>query len=233
MLTCGIDENGEIRDPVKHPEQFKQSAIGLIPKEWMVESLKDIFQIQTGATPLHEKHSEYFSGGSIPWVKTMDLNEGEIYETDEKITTKALRECSVKLLPKETILIAMYGGWEQIGRTGLLKKESTTKQTLSNLVSLRENIDCYFFLYQIQYLRYRWKIVAVSTRKDPNITKNDVENFLVAIPNENEQRLITQVIQSKNTKISQEEAYIEKLRLQKKGLMHDLLTGKVRVNHLL
>jgi hypothetical protein len=63
----------------------------------------------------------------------------------------------------------------------------------------------------------------------PHLSKSEILEPLVAVPPVEEQRCIATLIDTYDTRISTEEAYLEKLKLQKKGLMHDLLTGQVRV----
>ena len=89
--------------------------------EWEVKKLGDIFKITSGTTPLRA-NAAYFENGQNSWIKTTDLNNGRIIETSESVTDLALKETSLKILPKGTVLVAMYGGFNQIWRTGLLTK---------------------------------------------------------------------------------------------------------------
>ncbi|MEH2279763.1 MAG: restriction endonuclease subunit S [Nostoc sp.] len=204
--------------------EFKDSALGMIPKDWDVVKLSSVFQIKTGATPLRAKHQLYFVDGIIPWVKTMDLNEGGITYTDEYITERALKECSVQILPPKTLLIAMYGGWEQIGRTGILKIQATTNQAISSLIPISSCVESEFIIFALQFGRNRWKQVAVSTRKDPNITSNDVANFVIQLPPIPEQQQIAKILDTVDKAIAQTETLIAKYKRVKTGLMQDLLT---------
>jgi type I restriction enzyme S subunit len=231
LLTRGIDENGQLRDRTTH--KFKRSPLGMIPVEWDVVKLSSIFQIKTGATPLRAKHELYFVGGIIPWVKTMDLNEGRITYTDEYITERALKECSVQILPPKTLLIAMYGGWEQIGRTGILKMQATTNQAISSLIPISSFVESEFIIFALQLGRNRWKELAVSTRKDPNITGNDVANFIIQLPPILEQEKIAKILDKQEQLISSEQIQLTKLQKIKTGLMQDLLSGKISVKPLL
>lgn len=223
-----------MREVLIKTEEFKDSPLGNIPKDWDVVTLGLLFQIQTGATPLRTKHQSYFAGGTIPWIKTMDLNEGWILDSDEKITEVALKECSVQMLPPKTVLIAMYGGWEQIGRTGILKYPATTNQAISSLVKISSLVESEFVIRALQHGRIRWKAFAASTRKDPNITKDDVVNFLIPLPSLPEQRHIAEILDTVDEAIAHTSSLITKLKQTKAGLLQDLLTrgldedGKLR-----
>ncbi|MFC3150272.1 restriction endonuclease subunit S [Litoribrevibacter euphylliae] len=236
LLTRGVDENGELRPSYEDaPELYKPSELGLIPKEWNAKSLEEISTIKSGSTPLRAKAEIYFcSEGGFPWVKTMDLNEDVLVRTDEQITQKALDKTSCTLYPKESVLVAMYGGWEQIGRVAMLAKEAATNQAISVLIFKSDDIFPEFVLRSLQFNRHHWKKVAASTRKDPNITKSDVEKFKIAVPDEtNEQQHIVKAYREMIDKINAEAMTLDKLLSKKSGLMDDLLTGKVRVTELL
>lgn len=199
----------------------------MINNKMRIKKIKDFATVVTGATPLRS-NNEYFNNGTIPWVKTTDLNNGKINKTDEKITSLALKETSVKILPKDTVLVAMYGGFNQIGRTGILVEEATTNQALS-AITVDKNII--LPMYLLNYLNFRvvdWKAYAASSRKDPNITKKDVENFKVLIPPVREQEKIVEILSTWDSVIEKQEQLIEKKKEFKRGLMQRLLSGEVR-----
>jgi type I restriction enzyme M protein len=165
-----------------------------IDPEWEVVELGEVFETKSGTTPRRER-LKYFENGTIPWVKTLDLNNSSIYSTEEKITELALKETHLSILPKGTVLIAMYGGFNQIGRTGVLEIESTHNQAMTALLPNRK-INPYFLNYILVSSRPYWKSVANSTRKDPNITKSDVLGFRLPLPSlAIQQRIVTQIEQ--------------------------------------
>ena len=203
--------------------EFRKTELGEIPTDWNVVPIKDVCEIFSGATPSRSQFGKYYEDATIPWVKTMDLNEDWIEETDEKITEKALTETNCRLLPKSTILLAMYGGWEQIGRTSILGIESATNQAISSLVP-SELLNPEYLLYYLQAGRSRWKRIAASSRKDPNITKEDVKTFLITLPNkEHEQKQIVKIISLSNKQIRKLETHINGLKKLKIQIINSLL----------
>lgn len=236
LLTRGVDKNGELRPTYEQaPDLYKPSELGWIPTDWVVKTLKEISTVRSGSTPLRARAEHYYcSEGGYPWVKTMDLNENSIVTTDERITSKALQETSCSLFPENSVLIAMYGGWEQIGRAALIKEPSATNQAISALIFDDSNLQPEFVLRAIQFNRFRWKRVAASTRKDPNITKSDVEAFSIALPLDSfEQKEIVNIYHEIFTKIKEEQSHLMKLKSSKSGLMDDLLTRKKRISDLI
>ena len=153
---------------------------------WKVSKLGELFEIYSGNTPSRSDRNNY-DNGTIPWIKTTDLNNSLIYVNEEKITDHGAKK--LKTLPKNTILIAMYGGFNQIGRTGLLTYPATINQALASLLTVKE-INSYFLLNYLNLRKDSWRNVAASSRKDPNITKNDVEKFKISFPSLEEQSAI-------------------------------------------
>jgi len=207
-------------------EGYKQTKVGVIPFDWDVVKIKDISTIKSGATPLRSNEL-YFNNGQINWVKTRDLNNNYIIDTEEQITEKALVETSVKLLPIDSILIAMYGGFGQIGRTGLLKIMACSNQALSSL-ELDKDISPRFILEYLNFRRFYWKRYAASSRKDPNITKRDIEVFPIGLPPLKEQEKIAKILTAWDSAISKQVELIKVRQENKKGLMQNLLSGDIR-----
>jgi type I restriction enzyme S subunit len=200
-----------------------------LPPNWTAKTLEEVVQISSGTTPLRTKQSLYFDGGTIPWVKTGDLNNGVIRATEECITEVAKRECSsCTLYPVDTVLVAMYGGFRQIGRTGRLAVPAAINQALSALQV--KNGDLWPAYLQI-WLNGRvglWKRLAASSRKDPNITGSDVAAFPIVLPPVSEQKEIAAVLSSWDLAIELAEKLIAATHQRKAALMQQLLTGRVR-----
>jgi type I restriction enzyme S subunit len=114
----------------------------------------------------------YFRDGSIAWVKTMDLNDCEITLTSEQVTELALKETSLRVYPVGTVLVAMYGGFQQIGRTGLLRIPATVNQAISAIQPDSAKLLSEYLLANLNHRVDYWKRVASSSRKDPNINSH-------------------------------------------------------------
>ena len=185
--------------------------------EWTEKMLEDIASISSGMTPLRS-NPEFYESGTIPWVKTADLNNSFIDETEEYITPKA----RATINPAGSVLVAMYGGFNQIGRTGCLRIAAATNQALS---VLRVNHDKVLPVYLLAWLNAKvddWKRIASSSRKDPNITGTDVAQFPIQIPSMAEQQRITDCLSSLDTQITAESEKLDALKTHKKGLMQQL-----------
>ncbi len=208
---------------------YKKTKLGQIPEEWKVSKLSDLsITISSGSTPLRSV-KDFYDKGNINWLKTTDLNNGQIYQTEEKVTELALEKTGLKIFPKNTVLVAMYGGFNQIGRTGILKIESAINQAISAIQVDYQKIDAEYLIDWLNYGRLYWKRYAASSRKDPNITKQDVRDFLVAYGKIPEQRAIAACLGTWDRAIETTQRLIEQKQLRKKWLMQNLLTGKKRL----
>ncbi|MFA0889103.1 MAG: N-6 DNA methylase [Synergistales bacterium] len=159
-----------------------------IDPSWPMEPIGNLFLTKSGTTPARN-NDLFFKDGDIPWVKTLDLNDGPILKTQERITPLALKETNLFILPKGTVLIAMYGGFNQIGRTGVLEIEATHNQAMTALLP-NPKIDPYFLINILNNSKEHWKRIANSTRKDPNITKKDILSLKIPTPSIKDQHAL-------------------------------------------
>ncbi|MEB7838251.1 restriction endonuclease subunit S [Staphylococcus xylosus] len=194
---------------------------------WKEEKIKTLFKVVSGTTPLRSK-KEYFDKAEVPWVKTTDLNNNVLRITDEKISNIAVKEVNMRILPENTLLIAMYGGFNQIGRTGIISFKSTINQAISALLDIEGKSDVNYLQAYFNYNVQKWKRLAASSRKDPNITKKDVENFKITIPTLKEQKRMGEFFSKLDRQIELEEQKLEKLEEQKKGYMQKVFSQELR-----
>ena len=159
-----------------------------LPKGWAWTTLGEIGNWQSGATPSRLRKDYY--GGNIPWLKTGDLNDGYISDIPEYITETALKETSVKLNPKDSVLIAMYGA--TIGKVGILSFPATTNQACC---------ACTDYLVKKMYLFYfllanRENFIAMGGGgAQPNISKEKIVSTLIPLPPMQEQIRIVEGIE--------------------------------------
>ena len=159
-----------------------------MPSSWVWTTLGKIGNWQSGATPSRLRKDYY--GGNIPWLKTGDLNDGYISDIPEYITETALKETSVKLNPKDSVLIAMYGA--TIGKVGILSFPATTNQACC---------ACTDYLVKKMYLFYfllanREKFIAMGGGgAQPNISKEKIVSTLIPLPPKQEQSRIVEGIE--------------------------------------
>jgi type I restriction enzyme S subunit len=214
LLTKGIGHS-----------RFKNTEIGRIPEEWEVFRIKDVSDTTSGGTP-SRTHKEYYKNGTILWVKTGELGKKYIFDSEEKITEEAVLKSSAKLIPINSVLIAMYGA--TIGKTSISKKELTTNQACCAIIC-KEGVLNYEFLYYILNFNKNSLIKLGAGGAQPNINQIIIKEYKIPVPSLQEQQKISSILSSVDDQISQYESKKEKLQELKKGLMQKLLTGKIRV----
>ncbi|MDE6848994.1 MAG: restriction endonuclease subunit S, partial [Ruminococcus sp.] len=109
-------------------------------------SVDTFTNVTSGGTP-ERKNNDYWDNGLIPWIKTTELHNNVICEAEESITEKGLNESSAKLVPKGTILIAMYGQGKTRGMTALLDIESSTNQACACILPCDKLNTIYLWQY--------------------------------------------------------------------------------------
>ena len=153
-----------------------------IPHNWSWCRLGNIGDWAAGSTP-SRSYPEYYNG-TIPWLKTGDLNDGYITNIPESISEEALKNTSVRLNPSGSVLIAMYGA--TIGKLGILTFPATTNQACcacSPLDGINNHYLFYYLLSQKDNFVYR----SVGGAQ-PNISKEKIVTTLMPVPPYEEQR---------------------------------------------
>ena len=160
-----------------------------MPEGWCWRYLSDIGTWQSGATP--SRGVKAYFGGSIPWLKTGDLNDDYVKDIPERITDKALKETSVKLNPEGSVLIAMYGA--TIGKVGILTFPATTNQACcacSELCGVDNRFLFYFLIsHKEEFIR------QAGGGAQPNISKEVIVNTPIPVPPAEEQKRIVSEIE--------------------------------------
>ena len=103
--------------------------------------------MSNGATP-SRKNAAFWDDGNIPWVKTGEVNNGLILKTEEHVTRLALEKTSIKLLPVDTVIMALYGSGTA-GRLGILQIEATTNQACTAMVC-KSSIEAFYLFVTLQ-----------------------------------------------------------------------------------
>ena len=159
-----------------------------IPQGWEWCRMGSIGDWGAGATPA--KGNPDYYGGSILWLRTGELNNGIVYDSEIKVTKKALQECSLRMNRIGDVLIAMYGA--TIGKVAIVGKELTTNQACCACTPFGiYNYFLFFFLMgsQIDFIK------KGEGGAQPNISREKLVSHLMPIPPLTEQYRIVEKIQ--------------------------------------
>ena len=141
--------------------------------------VKELTHVISGGTPSRDV-LEYWRDGTIPWVKTTELQNKIITEVDEHITSKGLAASSAKIVPPNTTLIAMYGQGKTRGMTGYLGISASTNQACACILPSPEINSVYIWKYfELSYDKLR---NMAKGGNQPNLNGNMIKNFSVLVP---------------------------------------------------
>ena len=159
-----------------------------IPKNWCWVRMGTIGDWGAGATP-NRGASDYYNG-NILWLKTGELNNSIVSDSIEKITEKALKECSLRVNKIGDILIAMYGA--TIGKLAIVGKELTTNQACCGCTPYAGIYNRYLF-YFLMASKDDF-IKKGEGGAQPNISRDKLIKHLIPIPPNEEQKRIVDIL---------------------------------------
>lgn len=199
-----------------------------IPSGWEWCRMRSIGDWGAGATPAKGNSSYY--GGDILWLRTGELNNGIVFDTDIKITEKALKECSLRLNKIGDVLIAMYGA--TIGKVAIAGSEMTTNQACCACTPI--GIFNYFLFYFLMGSQSDF-IKKGEGGAQPNISREKLIAHLMPIPPISEQFRIVERIKEllllaekySDSQISLNKLNVELLGRLKKSILQEAIQGKL------
>lgn len=151
-----------------------------IPAGWEACSIKDFCsEMKSGATPSRAENS-YWNKKDIPWIKTGELRNSVLIDAEEYISLEGLKNSSAKLLPKNTVLVAMYGQGNTKGQVGYLKIEASTNQACCSMICKNEE-QASFLYYHLRVNQEEIVSVAIGGAQ-PNLSKEIIENVPILKP---------------------------------------------------
>lgn len=166
-----------------------------------IKTIQELCKVGSGGTP-NRSQSEYYQG-SIPWVKTGEVVNDVILDTEEHISEQAIANSSAKLYPAGSLIIAMYGQGLTRGRTAKLGVNATTNQACAVLSEIKsdEVLTDYLWVYLInEYDRLR---TLASGNNQPNLNGDMIKNYPVVIPDlETQTQIVTYIQTQKQTQKS-------------------------------
>ena len=166
---------------------FMEKLLDGVEVEW--KTLDEIaLKISSGGTP-RTGVSEYYNG-NIPWLRTQEVDFGEIWDTEIKITDVGLKNSSAKLIPANCVIIAMYGA--TVGKVGINKIPLSTNQACAN-IQLDEKIADYRYVFHYISSKYE-HIKSLGTGSQTNINAQIIKNYLIPIPSLAEQERIVSIL---------------------------------------
>lgn len=192
MREKGKQPNGDHwKQKYQEPETTVASGLPELPAGWSWTTLSHLGEWTSGGTPSRSRPD--FFGGDIPWVKTGELADGPVIRTEETLTSAGVEGSSAKVLPRGTLLIAMYGA--TIGRLGILQMPAATNQACAALLpDPFTSVDRDYVFYYLLARRRELRALGQGGAQ-PNISQAVLKIFPLPVAPLAEQRRIVRTLQ--------------------------------------
>lgn len=167
---------------LRFPGHENTKIVDGVPEGWENKRIKDICSLITsGGTPSRNNKS-FWENGNIKWIKTKELNDTWIIDTEEHITEAGLNSSSAKIFPPNTILMAIYAS-PTLGRLGILVHEACCNQAALGFVP-NEFVSWQWLFYKLYELRNKFNSIARGAGQQ-NISAIVVKDTEIVIPDKN------------------------------------------------
>mgnify|MGYP000747531747 CR=1 FL=1 len=207
---------------LRFPGHENVKIVDGVPEGWKIKKIEELADTMSGGTPTRS-HEEYYSSGEILWLKTKELNDGFIFDTEEKITEAGLKNSSAKLFEKGCIILAMYGA--TIGRLGISSVTMCCNQACCVLKIKEKILFEYVYLWLVnnrEMLISRGRGSAQS-----NLSQELIKQIEVRIPSDGVLIKFSNVVDKllKNKEILEKQ--ISFLREARDRLLPKLMSGEI------
>ena len=166
--------------------------------------LGDVCDTTSGGTPL-KSHQEYYQNGTIPWVRSGEVSQGFITSTEIKITESGLKNSSAKMLPVNSVLVAMYGA--TAGQVGLLKIAACSNQAICSILPNDKIIPAFLYNYLRSQTKYLLSLGAGGAQ--PNISQQIIKNIVIPLPSIDDQKRIVAKLEAEQEIINANKRLID------------------------
>ncbi len=215
-----------LSEGVEHSE-FKDSELGRIPVGWEVVKVGNISNLTAGGTPRTSEKS-YWYPQEVSWLSSGEVHKKKIFYTDNKISIKGLDNSSAKLLPCNSILIALAGQGKTRGTVAITEIELTTNQSVGAILP-NDKIIPYYLYYNLDSRYDELRSLSTGSGGRGGLNLSILKSINIQLPPLKEQKQIAQILSTADEKLELLRAKKEKYETLKKGLLQKLLSGEVRV----
>jgi type I restriction enzyme S subunit len=235
LFTCGFDANGELRCPVSAPQSFVESAIGLVPLQWTVRTIKEVLRetggkLQTGPFGSQLHANEYVPEG-VPVIMPQDILQGRI-DTSQiaKVPEQKARSMARHRVCARDVVLSRRG---DLSRAAPITPREQTWMCGTGCFLIRfasKRIDTRWFAEAYRSFAVQRQIAAQTVGTTmPSLNNGIIENLKFAWPTPGEQSAIADRLEQHDRLMSRLADELNVLCFIKSGLTHDLLLGDVRV----
>ena len=233
LLSLGVDANGQIRDSIRVTKQFTRTPLGLLPIEWQLSTVGAEFELQNGFTLNESRRPRY---RKRRYLRVANVQRDALFLDD----IQELEASDTELVPRmlevnDLLVVEGHADRIQIGRCAKVTEQVQGLTFQNHLFRLRAcgDVSPHFgclWLNSTHAQRY-WNARCATSSGLNTINQRMLKRLIVPVPPKHEQQIITDVISAQRKHLETLVTKQQNLELLKKSLLHDLLTGKVRVGN--
>ena len=164
-----------------------------LPSGWCWEKLGEICELATGGTPTSGVR-EYYEGGSIKWLVSGDIHQGEIFDCPNRITELGLKNSNAKYLPVDSVLIALNGQGKTRGTVAILRTIATCNQSLVAINPIDKNMLVSEYLYYVLKSMYQLIRDITGDKHRSGLSMSLVKTIEIPLPPLSDQKRIVKVL---------------------------------------
>jgi type I restriction enzyme S subunit len=194
--------------------------------EWEVRQIGDFTDCTAGGTPSTAVHAYW--GGTIRWMNSGELNLKSVHEVEGRITDLGLKNSSTKIIPPHCVLIGLAGQGKTRGTVAINTVELCTNQSIAAIFPNEKFVPEYLY-YNLNSRYDELRMLSAGDGGRGGLNLKIIRSISVPFPTFEEQSAIATVLTDMDSEIEALEARRDKIKLIKKGMMQQLLTGKVRL----
>ena len=221
---AGGERGRKPRKPVapKKVSDVSEATECALPTGWGMVKIADVAHVGTGVTPLKQR-TDFYKDGTIPWVTSGAVNDSYVREPSGYVTEAAFNETNLRVYPKGTLLVAMYGEGKTRGKASELAIDAATNQALAAIACHdgRNGIQPYlkwFLIHNYDEVRR-----SSSGGVQPNLNLGIVENTVFPLCSREEQAEIVRRLEANVARISEMEEAIESTMRRSEALRRSIL----------
>ena len=228
LLTRGIDEDGGLRDPVRSPRQFAETALGLLPREWSIARCGDLCrEIVVGIVI---RPTQWYASAGVPVLRSANVREDGIDMSDLMFMTASSHRALAKSAVSPGDVVTVRTGYP--GTTAVIPPSVAEANCVDIIISRAGPLllPHYLSTWVNAPIGKEQVLAKQGGLAQQHFNVGEMKELLVALPRLGEQAAICARADAIQKQIVAERKLIHKLALLKDGLTTDLLTGRVRVS---
>ena len=196
-----------------------------IPKGWNHKRISDFYETSSGGTPSRER-TDFYENGTVPWIKTGELQDSIIIETEEKITETAVKKSAAKIIPANSILMAMYG--VNIGMLAYTSIIATCNQACCVFKDKKDISTKHYLFYFLKSIRNYLLTISFGAAQQ-NISQDLIKRIKILVPNDSILKKFESTIDPIYNHIIALNKQNQNLIKQRDLLLPRLMSGKLAV----